>query len=178
MAISRAFQDSGGHATTAVYQFCKQYARILTAYRGSPDLTSPFKRGTDQSAHARLIQGNASYFKDSLATRLAITVAGPGYVHFPLAEQAGFDQEFFAQLLSERKEKRKRLGVITTRWIQTRERNEALDLMVMCLCILEMFRGTLDTMQPVIADQTRGCDAWHSRLHSTTGVGPPYHSRA
>jgi hypothetical protein len=41
-------------------------------------------------------------------TRLAITVAG--YVHFPLAEQAGFDQEFFAQLLSERKEKRKRLG--------------------------------------------------------------------
>jgi hypothetical protein len=55
-----------------------------------------------------LIQGNASYFKDSLATRLAITVAR--YVHFPLAEQAGFDQEFFAQLLSERKEKRKRLG--------------------------------------------------------------------
>ena len=154
MAISRAFQDSGGHATTAVYQFCKQYARILTAYRGSPDLTSPFKRGTDQSAHARLIQGNASYFKDSLATRLAITVARPGYVHFPLAEQAGFDQEFFAQLLSERKEKRKRLGVITTRWSQTRERNETLDLMVMCLCILEMFRGTLDTMQPVIADQT------------------------
>ena len=101
-----------------------------------------------------MIQGNASYFKDSLATRLAITVAGPGYVHFPLAEQAGFDQEFFAQLLSERKEKRKRLGVVTTRWIQTRERNEALDLMVMCLCILEMFRGTLDTMQPVIADQT------------------------
>jgi phage terminase large subunit GpA-like protein len=84
-----------------------------------------------------LIQGNASYFKDSLATRLAITVAGPGYVHFPLAEQAGFEQEFFAQLLSERKEKRKRLGVITTRWIQTRERNEALDLMIMCLCMLE-----------------------------------------
>src|SRR5262245_14553530 len=122
--------------------------------RGSPDLTSPFKRGTDQSAHVRLIQGNASYFKDSLATRLAITVAGPGYVHFPLTEQTGLDHEFFAQLLSERKEKRKPLGVITTRWIQTRERNEALDLMVMCLCILEMFRGTLDTMQPVIADQT------------------------
>ena len=26
--------------------------------------------------------------------------------------------------------------------------------MTMTLCILEMFRGTLDTMQPVIADQT------------------------
>jgi phage terminase large subunit GpA-like protein len=154
MAITRAFQDSGGHATTLVYQFCKRYARILTAYRGSPDLTSPFKRGTDQSAHARLIQGNSSYFKDSLATRLAITVPGPGFIHFPLDEQAGFDEEFFLQLLSERKEKRKRLGVITTRWIQTRERNEALDLLTMTLCILEMFRGSLDTMQPVIADQT------------------------
>jgi hypothetical protein len=46
------------------------------------------------------------------------------------------------------------LGIITTRWIQTRERNEALDLMTMTLCILEMFRGSLDTIQPVIADQT------------------------
>ena len=57
----------------------------------------------------------------------------------------------FAQLLSERKEKRKRVGVITLRWVQTRERNEALDLMCMVLCILEMYRGQLDTMEPLIA---------------------------
>jgi hypothetical protein len=57
----------------------------------------------------------------------------------------------FLQLLSERKEKRKRVGVTTTRWVQTRERNEALDLMCMILCILEMFRGQLDAMEPLVA---------------------------
>jgi hypothetical protein len=46
--------------------------------------------------------------------------------------------------------KRKRLGVITTRWIQTREHNEALDLVCMILCALETYRGTLGTMEPQI----------------------------
>jgi phage terminase large subunit GpA-like protein len=155
MAITRAFQDSGGHATSLVYHFCKLYARILIAYRGSHDLIGPWKRGTDTTAHARLIQGNANYLKDSLATRLAIAVAGPGFIHFDSRPEAGFDEEFFLQLLSERKEKRKRLGVITTRWVQTRERNEALDLMTMTLCILEMYRGRLDTMEPLITSDKK-----------------------
>src|SRR5262249_20868617 len=114
-------------------------------------VVGPWKRGTDATAHARLIQGNADYLKNSLATRLAIAVTGPGYIHFNADPAAGFDEEFFLQLLSERKEKRKRVGVITTRWVQTRERNEALDLMCMILCILEMFRGQLDAMEPLVA---------------------------
>src|SRR5262249_38299646 len=97
------------------------------------------------------IQGNADYLKNSLATRLAIAVSGPGFIHFNADPSAGFDEEFFLQLLSERKEKRKRVGVITMRWVQTRERNEALDLMCMILCILEMFRGQLDAMEPLVA---------------------------
>jgi hypothetical protein len=125
----------------------------MMAYRGSPDLVGPWKRGTDATAHARLIQGNADYLKNSLATRLVIAVPGPGYIHFNADPSAGFDEEFFLQLLSERKEKRKRVGVITTRWVQTRERNEALDLMCMILCILEMFRGQLDAMEPQFAGE-------------------------
>ena len=152
MAITRCFQDSGGHATSLVYKYCKLFARVMMAYRGSPDLVGPWKRGTDATTHARLIQGNADYLKNSLATRLAIAVPGPGYIHFNADSAAGFDEEFFLQLLSERKEKRKRVGVITTRWVQTRERNEALDLMCMVLCILEMYRGTLDAMDPLIAN--------------------------
>jgi phage terminase large subunit GpA-like protein len=150
MAIVRCFQDSGGHATSLVYKYCKLFARVMMAYRGSPDLVGPWKRGTDATAHARLIQGNADYLKNSLATRLAIAVAGPGYIHFNADPSAGFDEEFFLQLLSERKEKRKRVGVVTTRWVQTREGNEALDLMCMILCILEMFRGQIDSMEPLV----------------------------
>ena len=150
MAIIRCLQDSGGHATSVVYRKCMERARVLLAYRGSHDLVGPWKRGTDAAAHARLTQGNADYLKNSLATRLAIEAPGPGYIHFNADPGAGFDQEFFLQLLSERKEKRKRVGVITTRWIQTRERNEALDLVCMVLCALEMYRGNLDSIEPLV----------------------------
>lgn len=150
MSIVRCLQDSGGHATALVYKHCRERARVMLAYRGSPDLVGPWKRGTDAAAHMRLIQGNADYLKNSLATRLEITVPGPGYIHFNAEPSAGFDEEFFLQLLSERKEKRKRLGTITTRWVQIRERNEALDLLCMILCALEMYRGALDTMEPLV----------------------------
>jgi phage terminase large subunit GpA-like protein len=150
MKVTRCFQDSGGHATSQVYRKCRERARVMMAYRGSPDLVGPWKRGTDATAHARLIQGNATFFKNALATKLAIEVAGPGYIHFNADPAAGFDEEFFAQLLSERKEKRKRVGVITTRWVQIRERNEALDLLCMCLCALETYQSRLDTMEPQI----------------------------
>jgi phage terminase large subunit GpA-like protein len=150
MAIVRALQDSGGHATTTIYKRCLERARVMMPYRGSSDLVGPYKRGVDGNTHARLIQGNANYFKNALATRLAIPHPGPGFIHFPADPAAGFDQEFFLQLLSERLEKRKRLGVITTRWVQTRTRNEALDLVCMCLCNIEMFGGRLDEMEPVV----------------------------
>jgi phage terminase large subunit GpA-like protein len=55
MMITRALQDSGGHATGVVYKMCMQRARVLMAYRGSHDLVGPWKRGTDAAAHARLI---------------------------------------------------------------------------------------------------------------------------
>lgn len=166
MAITRCLQDSGGHATNLVYKYCRERARVMMAYRGSHDLVGPWKRGTDTAAHMRLIQGNADYLKNSLATRLEIAAPGPGYVHFNADPAAGFDEEFFLQLLSERKEKRKRLGTITTRWVQIRERNEALDLVCMILCACEMYRGTLDTMEPQIVTT----DKDQASASSHTGV--------
>jgi phage terminase large subunit GpA-like protein len=150
MMITRCLQDSGGHATTTVYKRCLERARVMMAYRGSHDLVGPYKRGVDGNTHARLIQGNSNYLKNALATRLSIPLPGPGFIHFNADPAAGFDEEFFLQLLSERLEKRKRVGVITTRWVQVRTRNEALDLTCMVLCALEPYRPTLDTMEPIV----------------------------
>jgi phage terminase large subunit GpA-like protein len=156
MRISRCLQDSGGHATHTVYAACRRYARVLMAYRGSADLIGPWKRTTDPTTHTRLIHGNANFFKDSLATRLAIEIAGPGYIHFNADPAAGLDEEFFLQLLSERRQRRKRLGIITTRWVQIRTRNEALDLMCMCVCACNIYgSATLDTMEPLVVRSDR-----------------------
>ena len=147
----------------------------MLAYRGSHDLIGPWKFGTDTTAHQRLVQGNANYFKDSLATRLAIVNPGPGYLHFDSSPVAGFDEEFFLQLLSERKEKRKRLGTITTRWVQTRERNEALDLVCMVLCALETYRGMLDSMEPQIVttdkEQAQSAPKWGAQKFTGSDAG-------
>jgi phage terminase large subunit GpA-like protein len=147
MRVVRAFQDSGGHATEIVHWMVRERARLLWAYRGSGDLQGPWKRGTDSLTHSRLIQGNANYLKETLATKLDIVSPGPGYIHFPLNAEAGFDEEFFEQLLSERREKKMKNGIMTTRWVQLRERNEGLDLVCMVICCALTFRGAIDTME-------------------------------
>jgi phage terminase large subunit GpA-like protein len=83
-----------------------------------------------------------------LAAKLDIVSPGPGYIHFPVNEELGFDLEFFMQLLSERRERRMRNGVMSVRWVQTRERNEALDLVCMVLCCALTYRGAIDSMEP------------------------------
>jgi hypothetical protein len=43
-----------------------------------------------------------------------------------------------------------RNGVMTTRWVQTRERNESLDLVCMTLCCALTYRGAIDSMEPQV----------------------------
>lgn len=52
--------------------------------------------------------------------------AGAGYCHFP----AHYDDEYFAQLTSERMMKKKHRGYEVIEWVKTRPRNEALDCRV------------------------------------------------
>jgi phage terminase large subunit GpA-like protein len=154
MQVARCFQDSGGHASEIVHKMVKPRARVLWAYRGSGDLQGSWKRGNDTLTHTRLIQGNANHLKEMLAAKLDIVSPGPGYIHFPLNEGFGFDDEFFRQLLSERREKRMRNGVMSVRWVQTRERNEALDLVCMLLCVALTYRGAIDIMEPQVVGDT------------------------
>jgi phage terminase large subunit GpA-like protein len=141
---------------------------VLWAYRGSGDLRGPWKRGTDTSTHTRLVQGNAGHLKEMLAAKLDIATPGPGFIHFPSNPEAGFDEEFFRQLLSERRERRMRNGVLSVRWVQTRERNEALDLVCMILCCVLTYRGAIDTME----SQTVGAGDT-SAPRATVATSPP-----
>jgi phage terminase large subunit GpA-like protein len=49
MQITRCLQDSGGHATQEVYRRCRERARVMWAYRGSPDLVGPWKQRPDSA---------------------------------------------------------------------------------------------------------------------------------
>lgn len=69
--------------------------------------------------------------KALLTQRLKLTAATDGaaragYLHFPANEPA-FDDEFFAQLTSNRLVERTHRGRLVREWVQTRVRNEAFD---------------------------------------------------
>jgi Phage terminase large subunit (GpA) len=108
------------------------------------------KRSVSPQTHGRLFQANVSHYKLQLADKLRIE---PGSIHFG-SEDRGFDQEFSLQLLSEHKETELSREVRTVVWKRIRDRNEAPDLIVMILCLRDIFRPQIDRMaEPQIAQE-------------------------
>jgi hypothetical protein len=64
------------------------------AYRGSHDLLGPWKWGQDSTAHQRLVQGNANYWKDTLATKLALRFPVPVTSIFRRTRRLGLMRNF------------------------------------------------------------------------------------
>lgn len=73
-----------------------------------------------------------------LSQRLNLEQSGPGYMHFP--KTAAFDDEFFAQLTSNRLEEKKTRGKRVLEWRQVRVRNETYDCWKMALAALRISR--------------------------------------
>ncbi|PAF41390.1 terminase gpA endonuclease subunit [Helicobacter sp. 11S02629-2] len=68
--------------------------------------------------------------KNILFDMLQVQESGAGYCHYPLT----YEMEYFKQLTAERVQKIENArGYTALRWTKTRERNEALDLSVLCL---------------------------------------------
>ena len=172
MPLFKAFQDASGApgATSIVHRFCNQRAHVLSAYigRSTTDIVGPWKRTVSPQTHGRLIQANVSHYKQQLADKLGIEPGQPGSIHFA-GEDRGFDEEFFLQLLSERKETKLFRGSRTMVWKRIRTRNEALDMAVAILCLLDIHRARIDGMtEPQIVKENGGkpsgaqpvCPAW------------------
>ena len=116
----------------------------------------PWKKTTSTQFHGRLFQANVSHYKQQLADKLSIQPGVPGSIHFG-SESRGFDEEFFLQLLSEHKEVKLSRGVRTIVWKRIRDRNEGLDMMVMVLCLLDVYRSQIDRMsEPQLVGEQGG----------------------
>ena len=74
--------------------------------------------------------------KAIIMSRLQLSDPGPGFMHFPA--QAEYDDEFFMQLCAEKLVTRYTKGRPRQEWVQTRPRNEALDIRVYGLACLRL----------------------------------------
>jgi phage terminase large subunit GpA-like protein len=98
--------------------------------------------------------------KDLIFSRLKITKAGPGYLHLPVWA----DEEYLAQLTSEKVVTRFTSGRPTRIYQKTRPRNEALDLEVSSLAALAY-------LGPRIMDNLAGYAERYSPQDPDDGTG-------
>jgi len=102
--------------------------------------------GVDQGKaliYARLkLQSGTTYDIDKETGEILSTnhQSQPGYIHF--ANDACFDDEFFAQLTAEKLVTKKRAGREIQEWKKERARNEALDCTVYALATYRLAKDT------------------------------------
>lgn len=137
LTIGATCLDSG-HKPKLAYAFARRMFPLVYCTKGSSTPEAPL-RGVPRKTTvktARLILVGTNTAKDHIFSRLRIDKPGPRYMHFPIG--CGFDQEFFEQLCSEKKVSHYRRGRSIGEYKKTRERNEALDLMVENMVALDL----------------------------------------
>lgn len=157
MRVSVACIDSGGHHSEDVYRFCRANAgRYWFAVKGAnvpgKPLVSQPSLLKKAGGFVRLYIIGTETAKDTLANRLTVPEAGPGFCHFPEEfERDGrlyYGADYFKQLRAEHAVmKRTKRGTVRV-WekIKAHYRNEALDLRVYNMAALAILNPDLERL--------------------------------
>lgn len=143
MMISCATVDSGGHFTEEVYKYCLQrISSSVFPIRGMGGSGMPviYKISRNNKYRLPLVLVGVDSAKTTIMQRLKIERPGPKYCHFPSNEDRGYDFNYFAGLISEKRVIRKQKGRTVIVWenIAKDKRNEPLDLRVYNLAALKL----------------------------------------
>jgi phage terminase large subunit GpA-like protein len=134
LAISATAVDTGGSATSHVYRFVAQrIGRGIYGVKGRAGAVPPWPKRPGKAAKATIFTIGVDSIKATLYARLRTEPPGPATFHF----HAELDDEWFAQLVAERRVVTVRRGRRVSAWIcPDGERNEALDCTVYAMAAL------------------------------------------
>ena len=153
--------DSGGHHTDQVYRFTKpRWERNVWAIKGKGGSDIPFihKHTTNNRVSAPLFIIGVDAGKALLYQRLRHETKGPNYSHFPMNEEAGYDEQYFKGLTSEKMVVRFRKGRPVVVWeLKDRghKRNEPLDLRNYATAALQIANPHLQPEETAAAPRRR-----------------------
>lgn len=148
LPISACCVDSG-YRSNQVYAFTvDKFDRHIFAIKGKGGQGVPYIKNpsTDNRVKAPLFTIGTDAGKDLIYQRLRLAQRGPNYCHFPLEEEAGYDETYFKGLASEMKITRFRKGQMVVSWIlrdNNYKRNEPLDLRNYATAALEIYNPPL-----------------------------------
>lgn len=142
--------DTGGHFTNETYKFIKprEIRRIfgIKGYAGfdKPTIGKPSKNNREK---INLFPIGVDILKDKVYGRLKEDFEGPGFCHFPIESEKGYDEEYFKSLCSEKKTTKYFKGVATFKWVKKRKRNEGLDLRNYATAAFEILNPNLEALR-------------------------------
>ncbi len=162
LRIITAGIDSG-YLAPEVYRFVRvrQLGRRVYATKGAStvgkpliSVTDPRKKKGKDKGKVTLINIGTETAKDTIFARLQIEAPGPGYVHFSDA----LDYDFFKQLCAEQCLTKYKGGRPYRVWEKKRHdaRNEALDLVVGNLAVIELLNPNFEAFKQHISAIARG----------------------
>lgn len=159
LKIARTFIDSGGHYTDEVYEYCQERKYMQRfAIRGAHEFGIPllnkFEKAKNHSG-LTLISLGVNDGKEYILQRLkTVTEKGPKYIHFPDADERGYDQRYFRGLLAEKIVLEKHRGRLIKKWknVAPDGRNEPIDLQVYNLACMRSLKPNWDAYEEAIND--------------------------
>jgi phage terminase large subunit GpA-like protein len=155
------FVDCQGHKTDAVYKYCKPRHPRCFAIKGiggpNPIIIGGKRREKGEGAWR--VNLGVDTLKDEFHSRLSVERPGPGYCHWPMANNGmpccGYTLEYFEEIISEQREiTYNKSGFATSKWTKNRtDANEALDVNVYARAALEYLKVKLEQMPKDIANK-------------------------
>nr|WP_156779727.1 phage terminase large subunit family protein [Desulforamulus reducens] len=144
--------DSGGHHTKKVYEYCKKHElKRVWAIKGESGSGTPFiKRPKKRNdAGVWLFGIGVDVGKDTITSRLKLFEEGPGYCHFPIEQDRGYDQAYFEGLTSEHRVVRYTRGQAKVGWEKRTSgaRNEPFDLRNYATAALEILNPPMELLK-------------------------------
>ena len=131
MRVSIVFVDSGGHFTDEIYKrtYQRQSRRVfaIKGEAGEKQYVRQMQKVKGKNNAARFLIG-VDAGKANIMYSAGVEEPGPFYMHFPLAQNAGYDKNYFKGLMSEEMVVRSRRGQTVMEWHKRYERNEPLDM--------------------------------------------------
>lgn len=157
LLLAATFIDTGGHYTTKCYQFLKRMEkkgkRIFGVKGMSRNKTGQgipllHMLSTNNQYGVKVFILGVDSGKEIVMSRLNTTDEGPGYCHFPINKELGYDEAYMKGLNSEQLVTEVKDGRAYTRWKKkSGTRNEPLDLRVYNTAAAEMLRPDFDVLE-------------------------------
>ena len=153
--IARTCIDTGGHKTTECYKFLKRMEKkgkrisgIKGFGRESQGIPLIHKLSTNNEYNVKVFILGVDSGKEIVVTRLGTVDEGPGYCHFPINADRGYNETVIKGLNSEQRVTEIKDGRPVSKWKKkSGTRNEPLDLRVYNTAAVEILRPDFDVLE-------------------------------